>query len=218
MIVNQAVESTEVVDVFNAAGIRKPDISILSEEFLRDIGRLEHKNLALELLKKIVNDEIEMRKKFNITEGKKLLDMLEETINKYRNNLLSTVEVIDRLKEIARAIWEMDDNPRRLKLTPAEYAFYSALETNDSAVKLMGDEILANIAREIADKVRANSTIDWFRKESSRAKLMVIVRRTLNKHGYPPDKQEKAIETVLKQAESMADSIDKMGNGVIGSI
>ncbi|MDP2863036.1 MAG: type I restriction endonuclease subunit R [Desulfobacterales bacterium] len=204
-IVNQAVESTEVVDIFDAAGIRKPDISLLSEEFLQDVKKMAHKNLGIELLKKILNDEIKVRLKFNITEGKNLLDMLEASIKKYQNNLLTTAEIIDELLAIARQIRAVDGLAEKLKLMKDEFAFYTALEINDSAVKILGDETLKNIAREIADKVRKNATIDWTMKESARAKLMVIVRRTLNKYGYPPDKQQKAVDTVLKQAEVLAD-------------
>ncbi len=204
-IVNQAVESTEVVDIFDAAGIKKPDISLLSEEFLQEVKDMKHKNLGIELLKKILNDEIKIRLKFNITEGKNLLDMLEASIKKYQNNLLSTAEIIEELVAIARQIRTVDGLAEKLKLSKEEFAFYTALEINDSAVKLLGDETLKSIAREIADKVRKNATIDWAMKESARAKLMVIVRRTLNKYGYPPDKQQKAVDTVLKQAEVLAD-------------
>ncbi len=204
-IVNQAVESTEVVDIFDAAGIKKPDISLLSEEFLKEVKDMKHKNLGIELLKKILNDEIKVRLKFNITEGKNLLDMLEASIKKYQNNLLTTAEIIEELLAIARQIRTVDGLAEKLKLTKDEFVFYTALEINDSAVKLLGDETLKSIAREIADKVRKNATIDWAMKESARAKLMVIVRRTLNKYGYPPDKQQKAVDTVLKQAEVLAD-------------
>lgn len=204
-IVNQAVESTQVVDIFDAAGIKKPDISLLSEEFLQDVKEMKHKNLGFELLKKILNDEIKIRLKFNITEGKNLLEMLEASIKKYQNNLLTTAEIIEELVAIARQIRTVDGLAEKLKLKKDEFAFYTALEINDSAVKVLGDETLKNIAREIADKVRKNATIDWAMKESARAKLMVLVRRTLNKYGYPPDKQQKAVDTVLKQAEVLAD-------------
>ena len=204
-IVNQAVESTQVIDIFDAAGIKKPDISLLSEEFLQDVKDMKHKNLGLELLKKILNDEIKVRLKYNVVEGKKLLEMLEESIKKYQNNLLTTAEIIEELLVIARQIREVDGLADKLKLSKEEFAFYTALEVNDSAVKVLGDETLKTIAREIADKVRTNATIDWTLKESARAKLMVIVKRTLNKYGYPPDKQQKAIDTVMKQAEVLAD-------------
>jgi len=204
-IVNQAVASTEVVDIFDAAGIKKPDISLLSEEFLEDVKGMKHRNLAIELLKRILNDEVRGRLKFNLTKGKNLLEMLEASIKKYQNNLLTTAEIIKELLDIARRIREVDGLAEKLKLTKDEFAFYSALELNDSAVMALGDENLKFIAREVAEKVRANATIDWAMKESARAKLMVIVRRTLNKYGYPPDKQQKAIDTVMKQAEVLAD-------------
>ncbi len=204
-IINQAVSSTEVVDIFDAAGIKKPDISLLSEQFLQDVREMENKNLGLELLKRILNDEIKVRLKFNITEGKKLLEMLETSIKKYQNNLLTTAEIIEHLVEIARQIRSVDGLAEKLNLSKDEFAFYTALEVNDSAVKVLGDEKLKIIAREIADKVRKNTSIDWNMKESARAKLMVLVKRTLNKYGYPPDKQQKAVDTVLKQAEVLAD-------------
>ncbi|OPY85697.1 MAG: hypothetical protein A4E65_00059 [Syntrophorhabdus sp. PtaU1.Bin153] len=204
-IINEAVESTEVVDIFDAAGIKKPDISLLSEEFLQEVKEMKQKNLAIELLRKILNDEIRVRLKYNITQGKGLLEMLEASIKKYQNNLLTTAEIIEELLEIARQIRTVDGLAEKLNLTNDEFAFYTALEVNDSAVKVLGDETLKTIAREIADKVRKNATIDWAMKESARAKLMVIVRRTLNKYGYPPDKQQKAVDTVLKQAEVLAD-------------
>jgi type I restriction enzyme R subunit len=131
--------------------------------------------------------------------------MLEASIKKYQNNLLTTAEIIEELLAIARNIRTMDGLAEKLKLTKDEFAFYTALEINDSAVKVLGDETLKSIAREIAEKVRSNATIDWAMKESARAKLMVIVKRTLNKYGYPPDKQQKAVDTVLKQAEVLAD-------------
>jgi type I restriction enzyme R subunit len=166
---------------------------------------MRHKNLAKELLKKILNDEIKTRLKFNITEGRKLLDMLEASIKKYQNNLLTTAEIIEELIDIARHVRETDDVAAKLKLSKEEYAFYTALGVNDSAVKVLGDETLKAIAREIAEKVRKNASIDWTLKESARAKLMVIVKHTLRNYGYPPDKQQKAVDTVLKQAEVMAD-------------
>ncbi|MBN1189349.1 MAG: DUF3387 domain-containing protein [Dehalococcoidales bacterium] len=204
-IINQAVSSTEVIDIFDAAGIKKPDISLLSEEFLADVKEMHNKNLGLELLKKILNDEIKVRLKYSIIEGKNLLEMLENAIKKYQNNLLTTAEIIEKLIEIARQIRAVDGLAEKLNLNKDEFAFYTALEINDSAVKVLGDETLKTIAREIADKVRKNVTIDWNMKESARARLMVLVRRTLNKYGYLPDKQQKAVDTVLKQAEVLAD-------------
>ena len=204
-IFDQALSSGQVIDIFDAAGIKKPEISILSEEFLLEIKGMKHQNLALELLKKILNDEIRSRSKTNLVRSKALLEMLETAIKKYRNNLLSTAEIIQELIELAREIKASDQRGAKLGLSEDELAFYDALEINDSAVQVLGDEQLRLIAREIAEKVKANATIDWTIRESARAKLMVLVRRTLNKYGYPPDKQQKAIDTVLKQAELLAD-------------
>ncbi|OAQ39590.1 DEAD/DEAH box helicase [Pedobacter psychrophilus] len=204
-IVDKALSSDKVMDIFEAAGMEKPDISILSDEFLLEVKGMKHQNLALELLKKLLNDEIKTRSKTNLVKSKKLLEMLEGAIKRYQNNLLTTAEIIQELINIAREIKETDKEGERLGLTKDEVAFYNALEVNDSAVMVLGDDQLKEIAREITDKVRANATIDWTIRESARARLMVIVKRTLTKWGYPPDKQAKAIETVLKQAELMAD-------------
>lgn len=211
-IVDEALSSDKVIDIFYAAGIDKPEISgleILSDEFLLEVQGMQHKNLAIELLKKILNGELKARAKTNLVKSKKLLEMLESAIKKYQNNLLTTAEIIQELINIAKQIKEADKEGEKLGLTTDEVAFYNALEVNDSAVNVLGDETLKIIAREIADKVRANATIDWAIRESARAKLMVLVRRTLNKYDYPPDKQEKAIQTVLRQAELLADILVK---------
>jgi len=204
-IVDEALTSDTVIDIFDAAGIRKPDISILSDEFLLDVKGMKHQNLALELLKKILNDEIKTRARTNLVKSRALLEMLESSIKRYQNNLLSTAEIIQELINIAKEIKAADAEGERLGLTTDEVAFYDALETNDSAVAVLGDDTLRIIAREIAEKVQVNATIDWTIRESARAKLMVLVKRTLTKYGYPPDKQQKAIDTVLKQAELMAE-------------
>lgn len=209
-IVDEALSSDKVIDIFDAAGIDKPEISgleILSDEFLLEVEGMQHKNLAIELLKKILNNELKVRAKTNLVKSKKLLEMLEGAIKRYQNNLLTTAEIIQELINIAKQIKEADKEGEKLGLNNDEVAFYNALEVNDSAVQVLGDEQLKQIAREIAEKVRANATIDWTIRESARAKLMVLVRRTLNKYGYPPDKQQKAIETVLKQAELLADNL-----------
>ena len=207
MIVDQAISSDKVVDIFAAAGIEKPDLSILSDEFLQEVQGMTHKNLALELLKKILNDEIKSRLRTNLVKSRKFLEMLEAAIKRYQNNLLTTAQIIEELIRIAKEVKESDKDGEKLGLSQDELAFYDALETNDSAVKVLGDETLKTIAREIADKVKKNATIDWTIRESARAKLMVLVRRTLTKYGYPPDKQQKAIDTVLKQAELIADEM-----------
>lgn len=208
-LIDGALASDKVVDIFDAAGIDKPDISglsILSDEFMLEVKGMQHKNLALELLKKILNDEIKNVTKRNLTKGKALMVMLENALKKYQNNLLTTVEIIQFLvDEVAKKIKDEYRRTDQLKMTVDEIAFYDALAENESAVDILGDEQLRQLALEIADKVRANTTIDWTIKESARAKLMVLVRRTLNKYGYPPDKQERAIDTVMKQAELMAD-------------
>ncbi len=204
-IVDEALSSDKVIDIFDAAGIKKPEISILSEEFLLEIKGMKHQNLALELLKKILNDEIRTRAKTNLVKSKALLEMLENALKKYQNNLLSTTEIIQELIELAKEIKAADQRGVKLGMTEEELAFYDALEVNDSAVQVLGNETLRVIAREITEKVKANATIDWTIRESARARLMVVVRRTLNKYGYPPDKQQKAINTVLKQAELLAD-------------
>lgn len=209
-IVDEALSSDKVIDIFDAAGIDKPEISgleILSDEFLLEVQGMQHKNLAIELLKKILNNELKVRAKTNLVKSKKLLEMLEGAIKRYQNNLLTTAEIIQELINIAKQIKEADKEGEKLGLNNDEVAFYNALEINDSAVQVLGDDTLKEIAREIADKVRANATIDWTIRESARAKLMVLVRRTLNKYGYPPDKQQKAIDTVLKQAELLADNL-----------
>ncbi|MBX3009782.1 MAG: type I restriction endonuclease subunit R [Melioribacteraceae bacterium] len=209
-IIDQAISSDKVIDIFEAAGLDKPEISsleILSDEFLLEVQGMKHKNLAIELLKKLLNDELKLRSRTSFVVSKKFLEMLELTIKKYLNNILSTAEIIEELISIAKQIRESDKESEKLGLTKDEVAFYEALEVNDSAVKVLGDDTLKIIAREIADKIRKNTTIDWTIRESSRAKIMVLVKRTLSKYGYPPDKQQKAIDTVLKQAELFADYI-----------
>jgi type I restriction enzyme, R subunit len=204
-LVDKAVVSEGVIDVFDAAGIKKPDISILSEDFLAELKGMKHRNLALELLKKLLNDEIKIRSKFNLVQGRSFSEMLENAIKKYQNNLLTATEVINELIEIAREVREADKRGETLKLTLDELAFYDALEVNDSAVKVLGDETLRDIARILVERVRANTTIDWTIKENVRARLKVIVKRVLREYGYPPDKQEKAVQTVLQQAELLAE-------------
>ncbi|MBX3293876.1 MAG: HsdR family type I site-specific deoxyribonuclease [Acidobacteria bacterium] len=206
-IVDASIRSDKVVDIFDAVGMDKPNISILSDEFLLEVKGMKHKNLAIELLRKILNDEVSVRMKKNLVKSKAMLEMLETAIKKYQNNLLSTSQIIEELIKLARDVRESDKEGERLGLTEDEVAFYNALEVNDSAVKVLGDDTLRDIAREIADKIKKNATIDWPIRESSRAKLMVLVRRTLAKHGYPPDKQPKAIETVLAQAVLLADQV-----------
>jgi type I restriction enzyme R subunit len=204
-IVNSAIASDQVVDIFSAAGLEKPELSILSEEFLREIEGMKYKNVAIELLKKVLSDEIKLRSKHNLAKSKTLMEMLDSAIKRYQNNLLTTAEIIEELIRIAREVNAADKRGKDMGLSEDELAFYDALETNDSAVKVLGDDQLRAIAREIADRVRKNATIDFAIKETARARIMVIVRRILNKYGYPPDKQPAAIDLVMKQAENLAD-------------
>lgn len=199
-IISKAIASEKVIDIFAAAGLKKPDISILSDEFLAEIKGMPHKNLALELLKKLLNDEIKVRSKKNLIQGRSFAEMLERTIKKYQNKTIEAAQVIEGLIELAKEMREASKRGERLNLTEDELAFYDALEVNDSAVKVLGDETLRTIARELVRTVRNNVTIDWTLKESVQAKLRVVVKRILRKYGYPPDKQKKATETVLEQA------------------
>jgi type I restriction enzyme, R subunit len=211
-VINEALSTDKVIDIFEAAGIDKPELSglqVLSDEFLLEVKGMKHQNLALELLKKLLNDEIRTRSKTNLVKSRKLLEMLESSIKKYQNNLLTTAEIIQELINLAKEIKNADKEGERLGLRVDEVAFYNALEVNDSAVQVLGDDQLRELAREIAEKVKSNSTIDWTIRESARAKLMVLVKRTLTKWGYPPDKQPKAIETVMKQAELLAEYFTK---------
>lgn len=200
-IVSGAIVSDQVIDIFSAAGLKKPDISILSEEFLAEVRGLPQKNVAVELLRKLLNDEIRTRQKKRLVQSRSFEQMLEETIHRYKTRAVETVEVIEELIKLAKELREADKRGEELGLTEAELAFYEALEVNDSAVKILGDEVLRKIAHELVDQVRKNITIDWTVKESVKAKMRVMVKRILIKYNYPPDKQPKAVATILEQAE-----------------
>lgn len=206
-VIDKALVTEKVIDVFDAAGIKNPDISILSEDFLLEVKNMEHKNIALEVLKKLLNDEIKSRTKKNLVQSKSLMKMLEESIRKYHNKILTTVEVIEELIKLGKEIQEMDKEPQKMGLTDMEYAFYSAIADNKSARELMEKDKLRELAVVLFEKVRENASIDWTIKESVKAKLKVIVKRTLRQYGYPPDMQKLATETVLKQAELIAEKI-----------
>ena len=203
-VIDQALVSEQVIDVFDAAGIKKPDISILSEEFLMELKGMEHKNVALEVLKKLLNDEIKARSKKNLVKSKSLKEMLENSIKKYHNKILTAAEVMDELIKLSKEIVNMDSEAKKLGLTDFEYAFYTAVADNDSAKQLMQQEKLRELAVILTERVKQNASIDWTIKESVRAKLKVIIKRTLRQYGYPPDMQKLATETVLKQAEMIA--------------
>lgn len=200
-LLSEAISSDEVVDIYTLAGLSKPDISILSDEFLEEIRQFPKKNLAVELLKKLLKDEIKTKTRHNIVESRSFTELLEKTVRAYQNRAIETAQVIEELISIAKELKKAEERGEKLGLTTAELAFYDALETNDSAVQVMGDKVLKKIARDLADTVRKNTSIDWSIKTSSRAKLRVMVKRVLRKYDYPPDKQEKATNTVLEQAE-----------------
>lgn len=200
-LVSKAVTSEGVVDIFTAAGLKKPDVSILSDEFLADVRDLPHKNVAVELLERLLNDEIRTRSQKNVVQGRSFASMLERSIRTYQNRAIEAAQVIEELIEIAKEIRRAQDRGDNLGLSDEELAFYDALEVNDSAVRVLGDETLRTIASELVETVRRNVSIDWTIKESARANIRRLVKRTLRKYGYPPDKQESAAETVLEQAE-----------------
>jgi type I restriction enzyme R subunit len=203
-IVSRAVVSDQVVDIFAAAGLKKPDISILSDEFLAEVSRLPQKNLAVELLRKLLNNEIRTRGRRNVVRARLFSEMLEGAIRKYQNRAIQTAQVIEELIGLAKQIREEAAKGAELGLTEDEVAFYDALGVNDSAVQVLGDETLKTIARELVETVRRNTTIDWTVRENVRANLRVLVKRILRKYGYPPDKQEKATDIVLEQAETLS--------------
>ena len=214
-IIDKAIVSGGVIDVFDAAGIKKPDISILSDSFLEEIKAMKHKNIAIETLKKLLNDEIKGRIRINLVKSKSFMEVLEELIRRYNNKIITAAQVIEELIGLAKEIKQSDKEPEEMGLTDFEYAFYTAVANNQSARELMGKEKLRELAIVLYDKVRKNTTIDWTIRESARAKLKVIVKRTLRKYGYPPDMEALATETVLKQAELIADEVISGGNNKI---
>jgi len=200
-IISKAVASDEVVDIFAAAGLKKPDISILSDEFLAEVRGMPHRNLAVELLEKLLKNEVRTRSRKNLVQARSFAEMLEKAVRAYQNRAIETAQVIEELIKLAKEMKDADRRGENLGLSEDEIAFYDALETNDSAVQVLGDDTLKTIARELVETVRRNVTIDWTVREAVRAKLRVLVKRILRKYGYPPDKQEKATVTVLEQAE-----------------
>ena len=204
-IISRAVAPEGVMDIFAAAGLDKPDISVLSDEFLAEVQGMPHRNLAVELLQKLLRGEVSSRRRKNVVQARSFAEMLEQTLRRYQNRAIETAQVIEELIQLAKDIREAGARGERLGLSEDELAFYDALETNDSAVQVMGDEALRNIAKELVETVRKNVTIDWTMRENVRAQLRVLVRRILRNHGYPPDKQEKATITVLEQAEVLSE-------------
>lgn len=204
-VVDQAIVSEQVVDIFDAAGIRRPELSVLDDEFLEEMRDMKHKNLALEVLKKLLNDEIRIRAKYNIVQSRSLMEMLESSIKRYQNNLITAAEIIQEMIELAKEIKAADKRGEKMGLSKDELAFYDAVAQNQSAKDLLGDEVLLKLARVLVERVKANVSIDWTVKESVKKKLKVIVKRTLRQYGYPPDMQKLATDTVLQQAEALAE-------------
>ena len=203
-IISRAVASEGVIDIFAAAGLEKPDISILSDEFLAEVRGMPQRNLAVELLQKLLKGELSARRRKNIVQARSFAEMLEQTLRRYQNRAVEAAQVIEELIQLARELREANARGEKLGLEEDELAFYDALETNDSAVQVLGDETLRTIARELVETVRNNVTIDWTLRENVRAHLRRLVKRILRKYGYPPDKQEKATRTVLEQAEVLS--------------
>lgn len=204
-IISKAVVSDEVVEIFAAAGLRKPDISILSDEFLADIRGMLQRNLAVELLQKLLKGEIKSRRQHNVVQSRSFALLLEQALRKYQNRAIETAQVIEELIQLAKDLRAAGERGEQLGLSSDELAFYDALETSDSAVQVLGDDTLKTIARELVETVRRNVTIDWTIRDNVRAHLRVLVKRILRKYGYPPDKQERATQTVLEQAEVLSE-------------
>jgi hypothetical protein len=204
-IISKSMVSEGVVDIFAAAGLKTPDISILSDEFLAEVRGMPQRNLAVELLQKLLKGEIRARARRNVVQARSFADLLEQAVRKYQNRAVETAQVIEALIALAKDMRAANARGEALKLTEDELAFYDALEVNDSAVKVLGEPTLVVIARELVATVKKNVTIDWTVRDNVRAQLRVIVKRILRKHGYPPDKQEKATQTVLEQAEVLSE-------------
>lgn len=211
-IISEAITADNVIDIFDAAGLKKPNIEILDERFLQELKDMPQKNLAVELLKKLLKDEIKKRTKINLVEAKKFSEMLEDAIKRYHNGMIDTVEFLEKvLIPFAEQMKEADKRGDKLGLDYREYAFYTALEVNNSSVSILGDDILRHIAQELLKTVRNSTTIDWTIKESVQSALRRNIRRILRLHGYPPDLQEKAVDTVITQAKMLAEDLVKNG-------
>jgi type I restriction enzyme R subunit len=205
-IIARAVAPEGVIDIFAAAGLQKPDISILSEEFLAEVRGMPQRNLAVELLQKLLTGELRTRRRKNVVRARSFAEMLEQSIRRYQNRAIEAAQVIEELIALAKEMREASARGEKLGLSEDGLAFYDALETNDSAVAVLGDDTLRGIARELVETVRNNVTIDWTLRENVRAHLRILVKRILRRYGYPPDKQEKATQTVLEQAALLSDT------------
>ena len=204
-IVSRAVVSTEIVDILEAAGLQSPDISILSDEFLAEVQGMEKKNLALEALRKLINGEIRSRSRVNVVQSREFSERLEEAVARYHTNAITTAEVLQKLIELAKDMSAAHRRGEEEGLSDEEIAFYDALAQNESAVEVMGNDHLRVIAHELLSSLKGNAPVDWQHREASRARMRVLVKRILRKHGYPPDLQDAAVRTVLRQAEVLAE-------------
>jgi type I restriction enzyme R subunit len=214
-LVSKSIATEEIIDVFDVVGIKKPDISILSEEFLTEVRDLPQKNLAYEVLKKLLYDEIKTRSRRNLIEGRSFAEMLERAINEYKNRGIDTLQVIEELLNLAKKISEADKRGEALGLSDEEIAFYDALADNESAVELLGNETLRLMAVELVKTIRQNSGVDWTLRKNIQAKMRISVKRLLKKYGYPPDKQLLATENILKQAELLCIGIEQLNPLII---
>ncbi|MFZ0513823.1 MAG: DUF3387 domain-containing protein [Candidatus Nitrosopolaris sp.] len=203
-LVSKATMPVGVIDLLASYGVKSPDVSILSEDFLSEMRNIKHKNMAIELLNGIIRNEIKTRSKRNIVQTKTFTNMLQEAIKKYENRTIEAAQILAELLKLAKEMRDAYKRGEKLKLTDDEIAFYDALEVNDSAVKILGDETLQQIARELILSIKQNVTTDWSIRENVRAKMRLAVKKILRKYGYPPDKQEKATQTILEQAEEIA--------------
>lgn len=205
-ILSRAVAADEVLDIFSYAGLDRPNIGILSEEFLEEVKLMPHRNLAVELLERLLKSEIKARLKTNIVQSKKFSEMLISTLNKYHNRAIETMQVIEELVAMAKEFAEAANEGEKLGLNLEEVAFYDALANNEASVRELGDEILKKIAVELTENLRKSTTVDWSVRDAVRARLRLMVKRILRKYKYPPDKTEAAIDLVLQQAETLSES------------
>ena len=203
-IIDRAVVSTEIVDILAAAGLSTPDISILSDDFLAEVAQMPQKNLALEALRKLLNDEVRSRTRTNVVQAQQFSERLETAIARYHTNALSTVEILQELIELAHEIRAAKARGQDEGLSEDEIAFYDALAENQSAVAVMGKDQLKVIAHELLTDLQRHITVDWAHRSSAHAKMRVLVKRILRRYGYPPDLQDTAVQTALAQAEALS--------------
>ena len=208
-IIDNAIVSEGIEDIFKLAGLEKPNIGILSDEFLEDVKNMKHKNLALDLLEKLIKDTIKTKTRTNIVKEKKFSDRLQATLNKYHSRTIETAQIIEELISMAKDISKATEHEKKLGLNFDELAFYDALADNEKALTEMGDDILKKIAQELTNKLRKSISVDWQKRESVRAKMRNMIRIILRRYKYPPDKQVEAMALVMKQAEALSDEWTK---------